>query len=1353
GDLIADNSGGGLGYDTDGSADIDVINDTIVANEGPGLDGADEGSSRLMLANTIIAGNAPDLTDSVMTCTAVANIVGSMPAFADDQYHLAPGSVAIDAGDNDVVPPSLDTDASGNPRIIDGDGDGYAEVDVGYDEYAPSGAESAAPSGTLPSSCDSGIPQSVSALVAPGQTLATDGGAQPSPDIPLQTAVTVPQAAPPAPATGYDTSIRESNLGTIDAAPVTGWRVAIATDPAGTTADPYHVSFSFDASLLGGARARDIAVSVNGSVVPDCGHTEGAALPDPCVATRTQSGSGGAIVKINATDPTGTWTFTAAQAGVFAIPTADSRPEGITAGPDGNLWFTETNTNKIGQITPTGTITEYTIPTANSQPQGIAAGPDGNLWFTETNTNKIGQITPTGTITEYTIPTANSQPQGIAAGPDGNLWFTERSGNNIGQITPSGTIGEFPIETADSDPYGIAAGPDGNLWFTERGGNKVALISPGMTATSVALSASDPSPHTGDSVTYTAVVSPVPDGGTVEFDQQGQMAPIAGCGAVAVDAVTGKATCTTSYVEAGQVVVTAAYDGDDSFAASDASPKLTVTVSVGSGAAALGALTLFPLATAETSPNEITAGPDGNLWFTEFDADKIGRITPSGTVTEYPIPTADGEPQGITAGPDGNLWFTETNTNQIGQITPTGTITEYTIPTADSYPDDIAAGADGNLWFAEGDANQIAEITPTGTITEYPIPTADSEPEDITAGPDGNLWFTEPDANQIGRITSTGTVTEYAIPTPDTYVEGIVAGPDGNLWFTESDGNKIGEITPSGTITEYPVPTADSSPSEITAGPDGNLWFTEFDADKIGRITPSGAITEYTLPNADAYPEPFGIAAGPDGNIWFTEWYADAIGMVGAGVGAEPKATSVSLSVDSTSVQTGDTVTYTATVSPVPDGGKVEFDQQDPAAPVDGCAAVAVDTTTGKATCRTSYASAGTVTVIATYGGDSGFAASDPSAPATVDIAAPPSLTSQTISFTSPAAMTYGDPDQSLSPSATSDLPVSLAASPAPVCTLVAGRLHATGTGTCAVTAAQAGNEEYAAAASVTRSVTIAKAMLVVTAGDATMTSGAQLPGVTPSYSGFVDGDTASVLDTVPTCRADVTTGTTICSGGADADYAFTYRPGTLTVLPAPAPPTAPAAPTTSTPPTAPAAPTTSAPPTAPSPPIVPASSTQPDITEPTIRAQVSSSTAIDHGWYRSAVHVTFSCVAGSAPIIGGCPHAVVLARSGKNQTVVRTIGAGDGGSATVRVSGIDIDRVAPTLQVTGARSGHAYSGRRRLRCLAHDGLSGVASCQLSQRTKKLRGGSGIRVVRYVATATDRAGNSRRTSGSYRIER
>src|SRR5438067_13782122 len=50
-----------------------------------------------------------------------------------------------------------------------------------------------------------------------------------------------------------------------------------------------------------------------------------------------------------------------------------------------------------------GTITEYSIPTANSFPDGIVAGPDGNIWFAERIAGKIGRITTDGSLTEFPL--------------------------------------------------------------------------------------------------------------------------------------------------------------------------------------------------------------------------------------------------------------------------------------------------------------------------------------------------------------------------------------------------------------------------------------------------------------------------------------------------------------------------------------------------------------------------------------------------------------------------------------------------------------------------------------------------------------------------------------------------------------------------------------------------------------------------------------------------------------------------------------------------------------------------------------------------------------------------------------
>jgi len=282
----------------------------------------------------------------------------------------------------------------------------------------------------------------------------------------------------------------------------------------------------------------------------------------------------------------------------------------------------------------------------------------------------------------------------------------------------------------------------------------------------------------------------------------------------------------------------------------------------------------------------VTAGSDGNLWFTGVTGSTgmIGRITTAGAVTEYSLGGA--EPEAIVAGPGGELSFTGTGPPRsapffagfrpglIGEITTAGAVTWIgAFPT--TKLGGIAVGLDGNVWCTEKDANKIGRIT-AGIVTEFAIPTAGSSPSGIAAGPDGNLWFTEIQGNKIGRITTAGAITEFAIPTASSGPSGIGAGPDGNLWFTELASNGIGRITTAGVVTEFAIPTAGSVPEYIVAGHDGNLWFTEFSGNNIGKITTAGAISEYALATAHSYP--FGIAAGSDGNLYFTEFYSNKIG-------------------------------------------------------------------------------------------------------------------------------------------------------------------------------------------------------------------------------------------------------------------------------------------------------------------------------------------------------------------------------------------------------------------------------------------------------------------------------------------
>jgi streptogramin lyase len=81
---------------------------------------------------------------------------------------------------------------------------------------------------------------------------------------------------------------------------------------------------------------------------------------------------------------------------LFNLVQPDARPDQILAGADGNLWFNEVLSNRVGRITPIGEITSYTDPSLAIS--SFANGPDGNIWFVFNGGSQIGRVTSTGVV-------------------------------------------------------------------------------------------------------------------------------------------------------------------------------------------------------------------------------------------------------------------------------------------------------------------------------------------------------------------------------------------------------------------------------------------------------------------------------------------------------------------------------------------------------------------------------------------------------------------------------------------------------------------------------------------------------------------------------------------------------------------------------------------------------------------------------------------------------------------------------------------------------------------------------------------------------------------------------------------
>jgi streptogramin lyase len=152
-------------------------------------------------------------------------------------------------------------------------------------------------------------------------------------------------------------------------------------------------------------------------------------------------------------------------------------PSGITTGPDGNLWAIEeqgvyqgSSPGTLDKVTPNGRhITRYPVPQQPLNPSHLPAfdapGPDGNVWFTEfgADIHRIGKVTPTGAMTEYTLPGPITNSVGITTGADGRMWVTQADASRVVVVDTNGTV--LAVIPTHHGPAGITVGPDGNVWF------------------------------------------------------------------------------------------------------------------------------------------------------------------------------------------------------------------------------------------------------------------------------------------------------------------------------------------------------------------------------------------------------------------------------------------------------------------------------------------------------------------------------------------------------------------------------------------------------------------------------------------------------------------------------------------------------------------------------------------------------------------------------------------------------------------------------------------------------------------------------------------------------------------------
>jgi virginiamycin B lyase len=320
-------------------------------------------------------------------------------------------------------------------------------------------------------------------------------------------------------------------------------------------------------------------------------------------------------------------------------------------------------------------IINYPIPTPNSVPDAIIAGPNDTFWFTEFGAGKIGEFNAkTDTVTnEYTIPNeTGAEPATIAIDKQGIIWFTDENQflpSILSLNTTGGVFHRYLTSSTPSLPFFVLVDPTTNdVWFTDSTGdylgeisnatqaqynhiNNYYIINNGITKYSLP---SDAEPY-----------EMVKDNGTSYFWITESLSETTGRilrFETTTDATQEYAPTVPLSYPVGIVVDR----NGDVWASEHGGSSVTEFIPSNS------TWRKYPTSQGLTGPTGVATlaiDSQGRLWFAEHYANRIGRLDPStGQMDEFtlPIPGAYSLLDAVDA--TGNFWFTEANANEIGMI-------------------------------------------------------------------------------------------------------------------------------------------------------------------------------------------------------------------------------------------------------------------------------------------------------------------------------------------------------------------------------------------------------------------------------------------------------------------------------------------------------------------------------------------------------------------------------------------------------------------------------------------------------------------------------------------------------------
>jgi sugar lactone lactonase YvrE len=223
---------------------------------------------------------------------------------------------------------------------------------------------------------------------------------------------------------------------------------------------------------------------------------------------------------------------------------------GVAVDGAGNLYFSDTNNQRVRKVTPAGVISTYAgsggygfsgdgglaVNAVLYYPEGLAVDPSGNLYIADEDNSRIRKVTPGGTISTVAgiggygfsgdgglaTSATLAYPQAVAVDSAGNLYIADSNNARVRKVSPSGIImtiagtgvsgfsgdGGAATSARFGSPVGIAVDSAGNVYISDSNNSRIRKVTPGGIITTFAGSGSIGFSGDGGAATSAALYYP-----------------------------------------------------------------------------------------------------------------------------------------------------------------------------------------------------------------------------------------------------------------------------------------------------------------------------------------------------------------------------------------------------------------------------------------------------------------------------------------------------------------------------------------------------------------------------------------------------------------------------------------------------------------------------------------------------------------------------------------------------------------------------------------------------------------------------------------------------------------------------